>query len=231
MNTISLVKSWKNYFGLPINNPDIFVPEDQQELAWNLIKEELKELITGLHSEDKTMILDGLGDTVWVCHNALLLMGHYSDIQREEEAFYLFCKNLNTFENKKVNIEFSKKSFISLLRSLEEREFTLEVFSTILLKNCYVFSSRYGILLGALLDEIFASNYSKLVREEDIIDTATKYENQGIDVKFSEVKVNGEKLFVVRNSETNKVLKSIKFIEPNLSLDNMWPKHTEVLWR
>ena len=228
MNTISLVASWKHVFKASVNSSETKVSVKEIQLARNLMQEEIEEFVEAIGSENKVEILDALGDMVWTSHNASLLMGHKSDIQTLEQAYFEFANRLNVHEKIDRTVENSRERFLRILK--ESKHVRLEIFASELLMACYVFAAEQGILLGAIMDSIYASNMSKLVSEDKVSDTADFYEAKNISVCFEETSFSGEKRYVVKNKITGKILKSVTFKEPKFDLDKIWKKHRDVKW-
>lgn len=70
-----------------------------------------------------------------------------------------------------------------------------------------------GVDIYTLINEIADSNYSKLVKDTEILLTEQKYATLNTPVYFKYVKSN---LFKVLRSSDGKVLKGINFVEPNI---------------
>lgn len=80
------VARWAEVFSLPINKKPVLLEGRANDLAIDLIDEELAEVKKALYEENLTEMVDGLGDLLWVVIRAMQSAG--VDIDKTISAIY-----------------------------------------------------------------------------------------------------------------------------------------------
>lgn len=75
-SALAMVAEFHRAFGLPIQSrPTIDVPDDLAKLRVTLIREEFRELQTGIENDDIVAVADALGDLAYVIYGTALTYG------------------------------------------------------------------------------------------------------------------------------------------------------------
>lgn len=160
------------------DTPQLFIPPIERRLRFDLVAEEIDELIEkGFKALDIVELADGLADIVYVAVGAGLSHGFSFDIRRETSDFrlsltedrlmrdaYSECMRMLTLELFSAssapdtgNVKDEANNINRMLRTLQA-----------IVATCYQIASSYGIDLDAVLTEVQASNMSKFGPNKEV---------------------------------------------------------------
>jgi predicted HAD superfamily Cof-like phosphohydrolase len=97
-NPTELVKEFHLQFNLPIEEKPYFPNQDRIRLRYNLIQEELRELVVAIHNDSIVEVADALCDLQYVFSGTLLEFGMHS-IKDSSFADFIQLNVLNDFDS------------------------------------------------------------------------------------------------------------------------------------
>jgi len=224
------------------DNPD----EKLFKLRWDLIQEESDELFQALKEENYVEILDAVSDILYVVLGAADSFNKDFDLVLEEFnietgndlkidlsdniALMPFGKYrmqliFDDEKDKLIRLENNYSSAIKNLKIAFISRDVKEIVKQLVPVHKYLYDWAY--LFGFNLNETFAlvhdSNMSKLAETEEVAqqtvtwyrENETRYDSPAY--RLSPIKVNNEDRWIIFNSSTGKVLKSINYHAVDLS--------------
>lgn len=218
-------------FGHPINTtpqPTIFRDDPKlAQLRLDLIVEEYKELYDAYKTRNFIEMVDAICDILYVCYGALHVMGINYDTQNiGQPMIYSVTQypHIDVFENSQDHLydemDMIKGSVTELqihFKDLNNDDAFYNIVNSInkIISYCITLSTLLGVDIDKCFAEVQRSNMSKCcTTEEEAIMSVEKYSNQGIETNYRR-SPNGE-YWVIYNTKTNKILKSINFQQPDL---------------
>lgn len=214
------VKEFHVQFGHPHPERSIYLSPNLaniihplMKLRLSLIEEEFNEFLEGYNKESKKMMIDGLGDLLYVVEGTMVALGieDLLNLVKSISEQYTIDALVTELKN---NIMDLKKNYF------EMNEITMSSTLEFIIYTIFELSLLIGFDLEKAFDIIHQNNMSKLCKTEDeaikTVDSYRKnplFSSQIIDYRQS----NDKKYFVVYNKTTGKILKSINWVEPDLS--------------
>jgi hypothetical protein len=192
------IRGWSDVFGAPIRVRPGRPSNDRIVLSFNLIKEEVSEL------EGNVFEIDQDEKDRRFCMKALGSVWHEMP---QEEKNHIIEAYQTLFPNREVKEkQLPVKQYLNLKSIADDLGDVLWV--------TYRKFMEYGLDPKQVINHIYEANMTKLCDSEEIaIDTVMHYSNMGIVAEYYQ---KGDK-YVVYNPKTMKVLKSIKWQEPDFA--------------
>lgn len=217
-------------FGHPVNTElqhNIFDNKDVVKFRLALIEEEINELSDACKTKNLIEAVDALADIMFVCFGMCNVFGinadthmKYGEIQKNTPKV-----EENIFENTEKCEDIAKflSNFNRYMNCLVEKcneknisEVTSKIF--LIIGLCYKMAKLFGVDIEKCFSEVFRSNMTKVCSSEDEAKETVEWykQNQKRYNDPSYRKSNCGKYWVIYDRETTKILKSIKYEEPNL---------------
>lgn len=207
---------------MTLSGQQIAIPKCQHtwgivDLRIGLLKSEIDELEMAFHTDNMDLVVDGLCDILYVAiGNMLTFMGHrglsysykneYPSVSEVDGKLphYMVAHRLITYMNSITEFDEDDGHSICDISTYSE-----------LVDRILTFSSNHGIDILGAFNEVHQSNMTKFCYDEtESLASILRYEEKGI--KTYSVYNHEHKLYVIKNCETDKVLKGLRFREPNL---------------
>jgi predicted HAD superfamily Cof-like phosphohydrolase len=219
------------------DNPD----EKLFKLRWDLIQEESDELFQALKDENYVEILDAVSDILYVVLGASDSFNKNFD-EMCDSSFSLKISLPDTislmpfskyrmqviFDEQKDKLSHLQNDYSTAIQNLKNAFASRDVNEIVKkLVPVHTYLYEWAYMFGFDLDETFNlvhdSNMSKLAETEEIAKNTvewykineTRYDSPSY--RLSPIKVNGDDRWIIFNSSTGKVLKSINYHAVDLS--------------
>lgn len=222
-------------------NNDQILDEDKQliETKRNLINEELNELLEAIDKNNLINIIDALIDMLYVIYGVYY---SFEGLTIFNKDFNEYCKkslvsldNINNKQFKKYIItqfyndnivnDYFFKHFVDNLKLVNvnfNKTIMKKELNTILndyIDNIFSIFIVLNINPTPFFDEIHNSNMTKFcVNEDEVGLTSKHYQNEfNCNTYYIEKSFFDSKLYIVKRSSDNKILKSINYTKPNIN--------------
>lgn len=211
---IGKVKAFMNISGQAIGVPSKSHTWGLVDLRIGLLESEITELDDAIHTDNMNLIVDGLGDILYVAFgNMLTFIG-------DEQYKMCFKHGVVTKPNGILPHYMEGYRIVRDLRRVCEFDegYQLSDYETYykLITRIFQFAYEHGIDIVGAFNEVHDSNMTKFCyNETESCASIIRYKANGITT-HSEYN-NEHSVYVIKNSETGKVLKGIRFREPDLT--------------
>lgn len=212
---IQKVKHFMTLSGQPIGLPFEQHTWGMVDLRIGLLASEINELSDALHDDDMNMVVDGLCDILYVAFGNMLTFIGDIDYSRGDNYLmvdtpngklpdYMTAHRMVTFLNEMVAFDENMGYPITSISRYDS-----------LIRNIMQFSYNHGIDIVGAFNEVHESNMTKFCYDDtESCASILRYRENGVPT-YS-VYNNEYQLYVIKNSMTHKVLKGLRFREPNL---------------
>lgn len=211
-------------FGLPIyDTPQMHTLDNHKlvSLRIQLINEELEEFIKAYIEKNLLDMIDAITDTIYVIYGTCISFGIILDIKLNEIHNYDVIYPCSTMTHLYIDdMKFQ-------LNKLDKNIITKNMQSvTTTLYEMLVLTYQYGIYvlkidINCAFDIVHKSNMTKLCKTEQEAQDTIKWYIEHEHIRYDSPKYkksNNDSQWIVYNQSTGKILKSIYYTPPNLSL-------------
>ena len=228
------VQEFHEVFGHPLNTSlqfNIFTENPKLvDFRISLIDEEIKEFIDACSKKDFIEAIDAIADIMYVVYGAMHVFGvNYDSYTSLSPLLYTTSynnnDNINVFDTNKSELLKETKKLELYLSMLNKNKNLLNFNDFVkhldnIICECYTISSLFNIDIDKCFAEVHRSNMSKVcTSEEEALQTVIWYkknEKRYTDPTYR--KSSNSKYWIVFDNTTSKILKSIHFELPKLSI-------------
>lgn len=195
---------------------------DVAKLRLALIAEEVAELNEACDTHDFVELVDALCDILYVAYGTYHTMGY---IPRYENTYiYKLSVDstplLDIFEQNNALYIDSRREINVIMDAIKESfesqiyDYAVSAISRLIIE-CHLLSQILGVNIDACFNEVQRSNMSKgCVTLHDAERSVMAYQEKGISAGYKQSE--SEDYWIIYNTETNKILKSVDYQAPNL---------------
>ena len=187
-------------FNAPVNTEPTIPSETVILLRNNLLKEEIKELVSAILDNDLPKIADGVADVLYVAYGAAICYGIYFD---DLEMRGNFVSHVS-IETDKLHLFLN-----GFITSAEDKDFkSMKEFLQGIAQTCYNIASHYKFSADEAFKLAHDSNMTKACSsDEEVVKTIANYLE--MDQPCYPLQLNGK--FIVLREADNKILKNVNY--------------------